>query len=60
MQYKRIVLKLSGQALASGGHDQYNHEFIESICTEIAEVAKAGAEVLVVVGGGLAAVGGLQ
>ena len=50
--YKRILLKLSGEALM--GDDSYgiNREVIERIVAEIAEVAGLGVEVAIVIGGG--------
>jgi uridylate kinase len=50
--YKRIMLKLSGEALL--GDDSYgiNRATIERIVREIAEVARLGVEVGVVIGGG--------
>ena len=51
-KYKRILLKLSGEALM--GDDAYgiNRETIEGIVAEIAQVAGMGVEVGVVIGGG--------
>ena len=51
-KYKRILLKLSGEALM--GEDTYgiNRETIETIVDEIAEVAALGVEIGVVIGGG--------
>lgn len=50
--YKRILLKLSGEALM--GDDPYgiNRDTIGRIVAEIAEVARMGIEVAVVIGGG--------
>jgi uridylate kinase len=50
--YKRILLKLSGEALM--GSDSYgiNRETIERIVTEIKEVVDLGVQVAVVIGGG--------
>jgi uridylate kinase len=50
--YKRILLKLSGEALM--GEDSYgiNRETIERIVGEIGEVSRLGVEVAVVIGGG--------
>ncbi len=50
--YKRILLKLSGEALM--GDDSYgiNRTVIERIVAEIAEVARLGVEIAVVIGGG--------
>src|SRR5471030_1944048 len=51
-KYKRILLKLSGEALM--GNDPYgiNREVIDSIVAEIAGVARLGVEMGVVIGGG--------
>jgi uridylate kinase len=50
--YKRILLKLSGEALM--GEDSYgiNRATIERIISEIADVVTLGVEVAVVIGGG--------
>jgi uridylate kinase len=50
--YKRILLKLSGEALM--GDDTYgiNRETIERIVNEVSEVSKLGVEIAVVIGGG--------
>ena len=50
--YKRILLKLSGEALM--GEDSYgiNRPTIERIVSEIAEVAGLGVEIAIVIGGG--------
>ena len=49
---KRILLKLSGEALM--GEDPYgiNRQTIDSIVKEIAQVTALGVEVAVVIGGG--------
>lgn len=50
--YKRILLKLSGEALM--GDDSYgiNRETIDRIVAEIAEVAALGVQIAIVIGGG--------
>ncbi len=50
--YKRILLKLSGEALM--GDDAYgiNRDVVERIVAEVAEVVRLGVQVGVVVGGG--------
>lgn len=50
--YKRVLLKLSGEALM--GEDSYgiNRQTIERMVSEIAEVSRSGIEVAVVIGGG--------
>ncbi|MCI5836823.1 MAG: UMP kinase [Veillonellaceae bacterium] len=50
--YKRIVLKVSGEALAGEVGHGIDAKVTESIAREIAEVAEQGIEVAVVVGGG--------
>ena len=51
-KYKRILLKLSGEALM--GEDAYgiNRQTIESIVNEVAQVSRLGVELGVVIGGG--------
>ena len=50
--YKRILLKLSGEALM--GDDSYgiNRTVVERIVAEIAEVSRLGVQVAIVIGGG--------
>ena len=50
--YRRILLKLSGEALM--GRDSYGieRETIDRIVTEVAEVVRLGVQVAVVIGGG--------
>ena len=50
--YKRILLKLSGEALM--GEDSYgiNHTVMGRIVAEINEISKLGVEIAIVVGGG--------
>jgi uridylate kinase len=51
-KYKRILVKLSGEALM--GDDPYgiNQDVIERIVAEIGEVSRMGLEIAVVIGGG--------
>jgi uridylate kinase len=51
-KYQRIVLKLSGEALAGGGAFGVDPERVKSLAAEIAEVAKTGVQIGLVVGGG--------
>ncbi|MBA2873962.1 UMP kinase [Thermaerobacillus caldiproteolyticus] len=51
-KYKRIVLKLSGEALAGEQGFGINPTIIQSIAKQVKEVAELGVEVAVVVGGG--------
>jgi uridylate kinase len=51
-KYKRVVLKLSGEALAGGEGFGINPAVIKSVASQVKEVAELGVEVAVVVGGG--------
>ena len=51
-KYTRIVLKLSGEALAGGGSFGVDPERVKSLAAEIGEVAKTGVQIGLVVGGG--------
>ena len=50
--YKRVLLKLSGEALAAGRGFGVDAVFIQAVAHEIAQVARIGCEIGVVVGGG--------
>lgn len=50
--YKRIMLKLSGEALAKEGEFGLDHLTVKNIAKEIEAVVKKGTQVAVVVGGG--------
>ncbi len=51
MRYQRILVKISGEALANGGFGVSN-EGVSNVAKEIAEVVTDGVQVGVVVGGG--------
>lgn len=50
--YRRVLLKLSGEALM--GSDSYgiNRQTIEQMCQQVAEVNRLGVELAIVIGGG--------
>ena len=50
--YKRILLKLSGEALAAGQGFGVDNNRVHEIAAEIAEVQKLGVDIAIVVGGG--------
>lgn len=50
--YKRVLLKLSGEALAAGRGFGVDAVFIQAVAEEIAEVANIGCQIGIVVGGG--------
>ena len=52
MAYKRILLKLSGEALMGDQQFGIDHKRINQYALEIKEVVQAGVEVAIVIGGG--------
>ena len=52
IQYKRVLIKLSGESLCQPGGFGIDGAVIESIAERIAKIAKLGLEVAIVVGGG--------
>jgi uridylate kinase len=51
-KYQRIVLKLSGEVLAGGASFGISNERVNALAGEIAEVARTGVQIGLVVGGG--------
>ncbi|MFC7372200.1 UMP kinase [Fictibacillus iocasae] len=51
-KYKRVVLKLSGEALAGGQPTGIDPVVVQSVATQVKEIVELGVEVAVVVGGG--------
>ncbi|MCM1530225.1 MAG: UMP kinase [Alistipes sp.] len=51
-KYKRILLKLSGEALAGDKKSGLDYDVITDICSSVKKVVDAGVQVAVVVGGG--------
>lgn len=51
-KYKRILLKLSGEALMGGDQYGINRQMLDCIVAEIGQVAALGLEIGVVIGGG--------
>ena len=50
--YKRIILKLSGEALAGEAKNSYNEAVIANIIAQIKQIISGGTQVCLVVGGG--------
>src|SRR5579885_2254940 len=50
--YKRVLLKLSGEVLAGDGSFGIDGERVKALAAEVAEVARAGVQIGLVVGGG--------
>ena len=51
-KYKRVLLKLSGEAMAGDDKTGINIEVVGNICDKIKEVIEMGVQVAIVVGGG--------
>lgn len=52
LKNKRILLKLSGEALAKDTNDIYNMDFVDSVASTLLDCVRAGYEIAVVVGAG--------
>ncbi len=52
LKYKRVLLKLSGEALQGEKSYGIDPEFLRKLAKEIKEVAKLGVQVAIVIGGG--------
>ncbi|NLM21473.1 MAG: UMP kinase [Peptococcaceae bacterium] len=52
LPYRRVVLKLSGEALAGGQGFGIEHTMLNSVAEQVREVQKLGVEIALVVGGG--------
>ncbi len=50
--YKRVLIKISGEALAAEKKTGYDFSFVGAICEEIKRCVALGAEIGIVVGGG--------
>jgi len=51
-KYQRVLLKISGEALAGGASFGIDPDRVQALAAEIAEVAKTGIQIGLVVGGG--------
>lgn len=51
-KYERIILKLSGEALAGPGGFGIQHEVLLSVANQVAEAKETGVQIALVVGGG--------
>ena len=50
--YKRVLVKLSGEALSTGSDGIFNYDFIDEVCRVIKKCVDAGTQVSIVVGAG--------
>lgn len=51
-KYKRVLLKISGEALAGASHFGINEDMLKRVALQIKEIRAMGVQVAVVVGGG--------
>jgi len=52
LKYKRVLLKLSGEALAGQKSGGFDFTILERLATEVSDIVKMGAAVGLVIGGG--------
>lgn len=52
MKYKRVLIKISGEALAGEKHTGFDFDFVSSVCTVVKRCIEEGTEVGIVIGGG--------
>ena len=52
VKYKRILLKISGEALSEGAEGIYNFDVVENICSQVKRCVQMGVGVGIVVGAG--------
>jgi uridylate kinase len=52
MEYKRILLKISGEALKGEKEEEYDIDFIKDLCLQIKKVKEMGVQISIVIGGG--------
>ena len=50
--YKRVLIKISGEALAAEKKTGYDFSFVSAVCEQVRRCVEMGAEVGIVVGGG--------
>lgn len=52
MKYKRVLIKLGGEALAKEGGSGIDHHAAQTIAMELKEIFQLGVEIAIVIGGG--------
>lgn len=50
--YKRVLIKISGEALAGEKHTGFDFDFVSRVCRAVQAVAEQGVQVGIVIGGG--------
>ena len=49
---RRVMLKLSGEALSGNGEESYSYEFVDAICKQIKKVLNSKVQLAIMTGGG--------
>ena len=52
LQYRRVLIKISGEALSGEKGSGYDFPFVASVCESIKECLQEGAQIGIVIGGG--------
>lgn len=52
MEYKRILIKISGESLSKENSLEYDLDFIMDLCHQIKNIQKMGVQISIVIGGG--------
>ena len=52
MKYKRVLIKISGEALAGEKHTGFDFDFVQSVCNVVKSCIEEGTQVGIVIGGG--------
>jgi uridylate kinase len=52
LRYRRIILKLSGEAVQGGGDSPLDLDVLEGMAEQVANIAQLGVQVSIVIGGG--------
>ena len=50
--YKRVLIKISGEALAGEKHTGFDFNFVSSVCSTVKRAVESGVQVGIVIGGG--------
>ncbi len=51
-KYKRVIIKISGEALAGKNEHGFDHDYIDKVVNQLIEARKLGVQIGIVVGGG--------
>ena len=52
VKYRRVLIKISGEALSGGKGSGFDFDFVTSVCESVKQALACGAEVGIVIGGG--------